>query len=512
MSASKAAKASSWLILRKVWGSMLNLLVTIYLARILPQSDFGIVAISIVLISFCSVISSSGMADYLVYYQGDDFDKVKVSTFWLNILIGTLMALVIGISAPYWGRVYGDVKITYIVWLFIIPFISEIVNNVPKATMKKNIDYLPMIKIQSALLGVAILLRFVLAYCGAGVYSLVLPTVIIDPLTAYLLFRKSGLTWKEVWQLKGVTKYWKSIFGFTKFLLLQRLLNRVVNEFDNLFVGKSISLAALACYNQAFILANLMTSHVSSIFTELLLPVFSKFQNDLDKLRDAYSKVIALLSFFGVMLLIILTIGAPQLILLLLGPKFSPAIFPLQMLSFFAFFRMINSPSGNVFSSMGKPQTGFYFVLIFTPIFIASVVFSGQWGLDIFAMCISGIRIIGSIISIWIATRLIKATSKGVLMPIVPFALAGLLAALAGYFANMILFEPFRDAMMQSEVRPFKSTVWWNTALGFATNCLIIVSVYIAALKVFFRSQWQSIIDYLSMMNNGLAKLLAYIR
>lgn len=389
---------------------------------------------------------------------------------------------------------------------------SEIVNNVPKAALKKEIDYVPMIKIQSLWMGIAIAMRFVFAWAGAGVYSLVLPTVFTDPIVAWLILKRSGMTWTETLQVKGITRYWKEIYSFTKYLVLQRVLNRIVNEFDNLFVGKSIGLAALAYYNQAFVLANLMTTHVSSLFTELLLPVFSKFRDDRKKMQESYSKVIALLAFLGLLLLVIMIVCAPQLILLLLGSRFSPAILPLQVLSCFAFMRMLNSPSGNIFSAVGRPQLGFYFAGGFAPFFLVTIAVCGQWGLDIFAVSVSLLRVLGSGVCIAMAVKAINARASHVVSPVVPFAVAALVAAGAGLLANMLLFEPFHATMLTEGVKPFKSLVWWYTALGFAANCLLILVCYVTTLRVFFKPQWQAIIDYLSLTNKRVAKVLRHIR
>ncbi len=483
-----------------------------YLVRILPQSDFGLVAISVVLISLCSVISSSGLADYLIYYNGDDFDRVKIATFWLNITFGILVSIFIVIIAPYWGRLYNDVKLTYIIWLFIVPFLSEIFNNVPKAILKKKIEFVSMIKIQSVMVGIAIFLKFVFAFAGLGVYSLVLPTVLIDPIIAYLIFRKSGLSLGEIIHIKGITKYWRAIIKFSKFLVFERIMNRVVNEFDNLIIGKSISLAALAFYNQAFILANLMTTNVSGLFSQLLMPVFSKYNLDMDRLRSSFSKVISILSFMGSLILALMVITAPQIILLLLGSRFSPAIFPLQVLTFFAFFRLLNSPSGSIFSSIGKPQVGFYFVMCYTPIFLTVLFIAGRFGLDTFSVCVTCVRVLGSCTGIYLAIRFIKASKLELIRQILPFISAAIVAGVVGFIVNHFLFEPLRSAMLKENVTPFKSNVWWLTAASMAATCLSITITYIITLKIFFDKKWKTMVDYLSMTHRGVAKVLSFVR
>lgn len=367
--AKKAGQAGSLMLFRKVWGALVSFIVMAYLARTLNKEDFGIVAISGVLIAFIQVFAISGISEFVIFYKGEDEKKLINSAFWLNFFASVIITIVVLIAAPFWANYYKDSRITNIVYLLVFGFFMNMQAAIPTAIFRKNLDYKPLIFIQTVFGTASNLSQVAFAYLGFGVYSLALPNLIIMPFMSGILIWKSGF--RPDYSL--VTSRWREIFDYTKHVIGQRVLGKFVNEGDTFLVGKFYGMAQLGVYNIAFQFSNMFTGHFLPIITNVTMPVFAKNNHDIDTVRYHFRKMIGLISFITLPIIGAMMVGAEFLITTIYGDKWADAVLPFQLLSVYVFFRVISSPTSNLFNALGKPKIGFNFSIVFSPVFLVSI-------------------------------------------------------------------------------------------------------------------------------------------
>lgn len=402
--AQKAGKAGALLLLRKMWGALVNIGVMAYLARTLDKSDFGLVAISGTLIGFIEVLGVSGIGEYIIFYNGNDQEKVQNAAFWLNIILTIFIIIVVLTIVPFWITLYKDPRILKIITFLLIGFFFSMLSSIPQAIFRKSMDYQPMVGIQTLFGTISQLSQVAFAFFGLGVFSLVLPNAIITPIMAVALLIRSGFRpdWKHIGRF-----YWKQIFGYTKHVIGARLLTKFANEGDTLLVGKFLGMEALGIYDIAFKLANIFNTQLLPIITNISLPVFAKNQRDIPVIRNHYLKMITLISFIFFPVFGFLILFAPSIIPLLYGHNWDAAILPFQILCIFAVFRSLSSPTSGLYNALGKPQIGLYFAIVFTPIFLTTLYFSSFYGLIWMCITVTFLRNLGSIFHFYMGNRLI---------------------------------------------------------------------------------------------------------
>ncbi|MBV6429330.1 MAG: Teichuronic acid biosynthesis protein TuaB [Haliscomenobacter sp.] len=403
--AQKAGKAGALLFARKIWGALVNIGVTAYLARTLDKSDFGLVAISGTLLGFIQTIGLSGLGEYVVFYNGPDRDKVNNAAFWLNTFITVAIVLITLLVAPFWARLYEDPRIFNLLCLMLIGFTFSMFSSIPQAIFRKELNYQPMVLLQSIFGTLSQLSQVLFALLGFGVYSLALPAALVTPLLALSLFWRSGF--RPNLRETGYG-YWKKIFDYTKNVIGTRILGKFTNEGDTLLIGKLLGMEALGIYDIAFKLANLINGQLLPIITNISMPVFAKNQHDIPKVRKHYLKMIELISFVFFPTFAVLILFAPLLIPLLYGPKWNAAIVPFQILCLFAVFRTLSSPTSGLYNALGKPQIGLYFTAVFTPLFLATLYFSSAYGLVAACFAVMIVRQIGSGVLLYIGNSLLN--------------------------------------------------------------------------------------------------------
>ena len=119
-------------------GKLMVFISTVILARLLSQSDFGVVSFAMLFIGFLDTINSAGISSALIYYQNDE--EATYSAFWLDIVIGAFMVLGTWLAAPFVGEYFDDVSIDILPDELILAFVvSVVVPSIPAS-------YLPIQK------------------------------------------------------------------------------------------------------------------------------------------------------------------------------------------------------------------------------------------------------------------------------------------------------------------------------------------------------------------------------
>jgi O-antigen/teichoic acid export membrane protein len=403
----KAFSGAALLFLRKVWANLINVLVIAYLARVLSKEDFGLLAISSVLISLINTVGTSGISEYIIYYDEEDRNEVVNAAFWLNLLLTCIIVLSVILIAPYWSSFYQDPKIYSLLLLLLVSFFFEMSSMIPKSLLRKELDYKTLVfygGISQTSISVG---KVICAYSGLGVYSLVVPQSFLSPVLMIAFYLKTR--WRP--DLDFGFKYYRPIMNYSKHLIGGRLLTKFVNEGDNLIVGKFIGLDGLGVYTLAFQLANLVTTNVIFLVNDIVLPVLSKVKRDLNRLRMVYLKMIQLLSLISFPLICVLALVAEPIVMIIYGSKWSEAILPFQILSFFALGRSLSSPSSSLFSAVGKPKLGLLFTVIVAPIFLLSVWVGSHYGVIGVSIATTLVRSLASVAALLVAAYLLRLTS-----------------------------------------------------------------------------------------------------
>jgi len=411
--AQKAGQAGALMLFRKGWGALVSFGVMAYLARVLDKSDFGLLAISATLIGIIETVALSGIGEYVIFYHDKDEKEVTNSAFWLNVLLTVLVCIAVLIAAPLWASFYKDERINKIIWLLLVGFTFNMLSSISVAHFRKTLDYKPLVLIQTIFGTISQLSQVAFALLGFGVYSLALPHAVITPMMAIVLMWKSGF--KPNLSLN--TRHWGRIFGYTKHVIGARVLGKFVNEGDTLIVGKFLGMELLGVYNLAFRFAHLFFANFLPIITNVTMPVFSQIKNNLPRLRDNFIRSLKLISFITIPVITFQILFAEPLINLIYGPKWHDAIIPFQILSLFVLFKSVGSPTSGLYNATGNPQIGFYFTLIFAPVFIASVLFSSIFNsLIITTAIVAVVRILGTLTHFFLSGKILKVSGRSLMV------------------------------------------------------------------------------------------------
>lgn len=83
----------------------------------------------------------------------------------------------------------------------------------------------------------------------------------------------------------------KELLNFCKWIFGSGAIIFFPTRGDDIVVGRVLGLTALCLYQMAYTISNLPTTEITHVVSQIAFPVYSKFQDDLPKLRDTYSVI-----------------------------------------------------------------------------------------------------------------------------------------------------------------------------------------------------------------------------
>ena len=315
-----------WSALERISVQGIQFLIGVILARLLPPSDFGIIAMLTIFLAISQTIIDGGFSNALI--RKVDRSEADYSTvFIFNIIIGVLLCLIVVWAAPYIAAFYEMPQLSSVMKVLALTLLFNSFSVVFYAILTINIDFrsIAIANFVSAIISGVI--GIVMAYQGWGVWSLVFQSVSRSVINALLVAVLAK--WRPKFFFSRVS--FVEMFSYGSKILISSLINTVYANLTPMIIGKFYTSKDLGYYDRGRQFGVLPINYIVQTYERVTFPIMSQLQNDDTRLIDAYRKYIksaSLIMFIVVMLIIAL---AKPIILLILSAKWVEAIIYLQL-------------------------------------------------------------------------------------------------------------------------------------------------------------------------------------
>ena len=345
----KTVKGVGWSFIDNLSSSGITFLVGLVLARLLTPSEYGIMAILTIFIAVSNSIVDSGFSNALI--RKTDARRVDYNTVFLfNLLVSGLLYVVLFLAAPAISRFFKEpllVEVMRVIgWVLVINALAII----PRTLFVKEVNFKTQTKvsliasISSGVIGIG------MALAGLGVWSLVGQQLSRQLLNT--LFLWGYCKWKPVWEFS--IQSFKELFSFGSKLLLSGLLDTVFKEIYSLVIGRCYTSAQLGQYTRANQFNQIFSSNLTSVIQRVSYPVLSSIQDEPERLREAYRKVIKSTMLISFACMLGLAAVAKPLIIILIGEKWLLAVGFLQIICFRGMLYPLHAINLNILQVIGR--------------------------------------------------------------------------------------------------------------------------------------------------------------
>ena len=426
----KVVQGGLWTVAMRVFVQGMSLVRYIVLARMLGKEDFGLLGISLLMMQTLGTFTNTGFSAALVQKKNDIRDYLD--TAWtVEIIKALILCSVMFFAAPLMAMIkVPPEKVNLAVWVIRVMGLTLVIGALGNAGMvylKRELDFgkFFLIDVCGTLLNVLVVIVIAVKY--KTVWALVagkLVGVTFRVVLSYMVhpYRpKLSLEWDKA----------RELWSFGRWIFGSALLGFLISDGDDYFVWGYLGIASLGVYQLSYRLSLMPATEITNVISRITFPAYSKVQDDIVRLKDAYLKVLELSAFLSVPAAGIIFVMAPDFVQLFLKDKWLPAIPVIQVLSVRGLICSIGATRGPLFMAVGKPRLGVRIKTI-KLIMLVTLIYplTRMWGVVGTAGSIVLVDILIQPFSFFLTMRVLNCPLMRMLKPIV-FPLCSMLVMVA---------------------------------------------------------------------------------
>ena len=415
---------------------LIQMVVSIIVARQLMPEDFGIMAILTFFTSVALAIVDSGFSQTLIRKQNPSDEEYK-SVLVFNVAVSLILYAILIFVTPFIANFYGHSVIAKIapVLFLVLPINSLCVVQTVMFTKEFRFALLSKIVFFSSL--VSGVVAVLMAVAGCGIWSLVAQRLLMMGIKAIAFWAIRRWSTDASFSFGAI----RAMMPFSLRLLATDLIASIYNNVAQLFIGKMHSTTMLGYYSQAQKLKELPVTSTVQAVQGVTYPALSELNDDNVKFGDGYERIVCMLGFVVFPVMLGFVAIAEDMFMLLLGEKWMPTVPYFEVLALSGLFYPLAVVAYNVLKvrSDGRIIIRLEVVkrIIMTVVLCYTIprgVMAVAWGMTLMA----GVEFV---LNSAVAVRLAKIGAVRLVGALLPsFAIA-----VAMYFAIMLIMPYIAD-------------------------------------------------------------------
>ncbi|KKP52528.1 MAG: Polysaccharide biosynthesis protein [Candidatus Roizmanbacteria bacterium GW2011_GWA2_33_33] len=412
-----------------ILGFAANLVLTILLS---PQI-FGIYFTVLSIIAILNYFSDIGLAASLI--QKKEIEDREVMTVFTVQQILIITIVIIGFFAsPFIVSFYklpAEGKFLY--QALLASFFFSSLKTIPSIFLEKKIQFQKIVIVQVVENTIFYLSVIILALAGWGLNSFTVAVILRSLIGVILIYKISF--WKPKVGINIVSL--KKLLSFGVPFQMSSFLALVKDDLLTLYLGKVLGFQALGYIGWAKKWAESPIRIIMDSLSRVLFPLFSRFQNEKDRLSRLIEKII----YYQSALIIPATLGLSLIMgkMVQLIPRYSKWESALPLFYLFclsSLFSSYSTPFINLLNGIGKVKISFYFMVGWTALtWILTPILTKSYGVYGFPLTL----VILSSSFMLVQQQAKKIVPFSFIKNIIPFLFSGLVMGLFVFLLNQFV-------------------------------------------------------------------------
>ena len=423
-------------LIGQIAGMLLRLGTIIVLARFISPSEFGIVAMVTVLTGFLEIFATGGLSQATV--QRADISRSQITAlFWVNILIGLLLAVLCLATAPLIAAFYNEPRTQNVMAVMAVLFVLNATGVQHLAILQRDLRYGVLARIEIASQLIAAIISIAIAFAGLGYWGVVASTV-LGP-----LFITVGAWIASEWRpgRPRLTAEVAELLRFGGTVTLNNIVVFIAYNLEKVLLGRNFGSEALGLYSRAYQFINLPTVSIGAAVGRVAFSTLSRLQDDPVRFRRYFLKGYTLTLSITVPVTIACMVLADDIILILLGPNWSAAAGIFRYLAPTILVFGIINPLAWLMQSTGLHRRSLHVSLALAPVVIAAYLLGIPYGPTGVAAAFSCAMVLWMIPHTLWCLHGTPVTAQDIAGAVKEIILAGIAAAVAAALAHRLVAD-----------------------------------------------------------------------
>lgn len=369
-------RAVIWRSGSQIAGQVIAWASTFLVIRILTPEDYGLFALTQVMLMLFTLLSGHGLASAAI--QRADIDRRAMrQIFGLLLLLNGALALAQIACAPLAAAYYREPMVADLLRVQALIYLTNPFSALAYARLARTLEFhrQAQVNLASALIGAGVALGGALA--GWGVWALVWAPI------AMFTTRALGLT------VAARTWMWPSfdfrgsgaIARYGGLVAVGQFFGFVQSQADILVAGRWFDAHLVGVYTTALLLTQIFNNKVVPPLNEVAFAAYSRMQDDRPALAEGFTRSVRAIMIAAMPFFLGLAAVAEPLVLTLLGEKWReivPLLLPLALaMPFWTLFTLLQ-PATDALGRPGIATTNAAAGALLMPV---AFLISAQWGI-----------------------------------------------------------------------------------------------------------------------------------
>ncbi len=428
----KTAQGLFWSFLSSGGMQLLNLIIGIFLARLLSPGEYGIVGMLAIFTLLANNLQESGFGVALVNIKDikhNDYNAV----FWFNVGMSLLLYAILFCCAPLIAAFFHQPCLVPLSRFVFLGFIIASLCISPNAMLVRGLKMKEKAITSLSALIVSGTVAVIMAINGFSYWSLATQQILYNVVICF------GRFYYTRWcpTLKVDFTPVRQMFSFSYKVLITAVLTTINNNVLTVIFGRLFPAQAVGNFTQANKWNTMANQMVTNTMAQVAQPVFTQVTDDKERQRRVFGKMLRFTAFLAFPALFGLALVAPQVILLAIGDKWVDSIPLLQILCISGAFIPLYTVYQNLFLSQGKSDTYMWLSIGQIAIMLTAVLACHAMGIRTMVIAFACINILWLLAWQVFAYRLIGYRLFSMLRDLLPFMLIALAVMALTYLVTL---------------------------------------------------------------------------
>lgn len=317
----QAVKGAVWTYAQQFGTQLISFVVSIFLARILLPEEFGLIGMIAIFMGIGNTLFDGGMTSSLI--RSDNLEKSDYSTvFIFNLGVSVAVYCIIFLLAPLIADFYRQPDLTSITRIYSLSFVFSAFGSVQNTMLTKAMNFKKQALLTFPPLLAGSIVALIMANQGYGVWSLVGMTLSNTFVLSVVLWGTSK--WKPSWVFSK--EKFKLHFNYGYKLTLSSILDIIFTNIYQIVIGRFFSASVVGYYTRANQLMMMPIGNVSTALNKVAFPLFAELQNEEERLRSAYKRIMLLVLYIINPIIVLMLVLAEPLTVFLFTDKWLPMV------------------------------------------------------------------------------------------------------------------------------------------------------------------------------------------
>jgi len=370
--------AGGWATASFVLTYAISAVLYIPLARLLGPDDFGLYSEATLVYAGLTLVIELGLIRALVRTPGDP-NEVAQATLWLALisgLVGTLLCALVGFPLAF---IYNNPDLILLLMLLAPGVLAIALGAIPHALLSRELDFRRKLIPEAVSTAIGAMVALVAAFLHAGVYSLIIYTIVRVGLNSLVAWWVVG--WKPT-RRRPKAALLKQLLGFALPSGLGEIALYARFNIDTALIGLRLGTNMLGIYSLAWSTSDRPALLLNAFFSNVGYATFARLgaaTGHRETLRRIYLSATRLLAALALPIFGAGVLVRQDLVALVLGSRWLGVTEPLVGLFLLQAFWVIFYPATTLLLALGHSRT-YAWVNNASLVLTAIVVFIGTFG------------------------------------------------------------------------------------------------------------------------------------